>query len=370
VSAVDDAPTSNEGAQKPPSSFRVRLAISLVCGLGLAWLLLRGGLPLVPPRSAFAQVKPAFVLAYLASFALVHWFRAARWRHLLRPLAAVSLRDVVAVAWVGFGAILLSPLRSGEVVRPLLLARRTRVRAWEATGTVGAERVIDGLLLSLILFSALRLATPLDPLPDRLGDLPIPVATVPGAANTALLVFFCAFVAMAVFYFARDFARRVVMATLGRVSGRLGLIVAGILSRVAEGLRFLPDARHLVPFLLETAAFWAINAAGLWLLAQGTGLSDLTLAQAAVAMGCIGLGVLVPAGPGHFGAFQLSTYAALAMFFPETMLRGPGAAYVFVLYAAQVGLHVLGLAVGLWLLRDAPKEDLQSTSPELRESLR
>ncbi len=206
----------------------------------------------------------------------------------------------------------------------------------------------------MILFVALRLATPLDPLPDRIADLPVPVAAVPHAANGALFLFFSAFVAMAVFFFARDFARRATARVLGLVSRRLGERVADIVDRVAEGIRFLPSPRHLAPFLLETAAYWAVNAAGVWVLAWGSGLSGITPAEACVAMGCIGIGILVPSGPGYFGAFQLSTYMALAMYFPEEALRGPGAAFVFVLYAAQVGCHLVGLAVGLWFLRRAP----------------
>jgi hypothetical protein len=68
---------------------------------------------------------------------------------------------------------------------------------------------------------------------------------------------------------------------------------------------------------------------------------------------CIGIGILVPAGPGFFGAFQLSTYMALAMFFPEEALRGPGAAFVFLLYACQVGFHLVAAAIGLVLDQDA-----------------
>ena len=94
-----------------------------------------------------------------------------------------------------------------------------------------------------------------------------------------------------------------------------------------------------------------INIAGMWLLAIGTGLDGMTLSEAAVTQGCIGIGILVPAGPGFFGAFQLSTYMALAMFFPEDTLRGPGAAFVFLLYTTQLVLFLLAAAFGFFLDR-------------------
>ncbi len=347
--------TSAEPEQLPtgPSKRRwlEKLGLSLFFGAALAWIALRGGLPLVPPTEAFSTVRPWTVFAYILSLTLVHWLRAARWRHLLRPVGDVALRDVVAVAWVGFGAILLSPLRSGEIVRPYLITRHGSVKLWEATGTVGAERVIDGLVVSGVLFAALRMATPLDPLPDHIGDLPVPVAAVPAAATGALILFVSAFAAMALFFFARDFARRLTRRIVGLVSIRLADAFAGIVERVAEGMRFLPSPKHLAPFLFETAAYWIINASGVWLLAWGSGLEATTLAEACVTMACIGIGILVPSGPGYFGAFQLSAYAALAMYIPEASLRANGAAFVFLLYVTQVGFHVLAMLAGLGMLR-------------------
>lgn len=327
----------------------VKLLLSLVLGGGLVWVLSRGGLPLLPKQSAFAALHGWTIPAYVVSLAALHYFRAIRWRYLLRPVGQVSNRSVLAVSWVAFAAILLSPFRSGEIVRPYMITRRGSVRLWEATGTIGAERVIDGLVLSIFLFVSLQLSTPLDPLPDHVGELPVPAAAVPRAAYMALGLFFCAFAAMALFFFARDFARRVTLAAAHVISRPVALRLAGIVERVADGLRFLPSIRLLGPFLFETMLYWGINVAGVWLLAWGSGLTDMTLAQAAVTVGCIGIGILVPAGPGFFGAFQLSTYMALAMFFPEEMLRGPGAAFVFLLYACQVGWHLVAAGIGLAL---------------------
>jgi uncharacterized protein (TIRG00374 family) len=326
-----------------------KLALSLLLGVGIAWVLSRGGLPLLPPRSAFATLKVWTVPAYVGSLAVIHAFRAMRWRHLLRPVGQVSNRSILAVSWIAFAAILISPFRSGEIVRPYMITRRGSVRLWEAAGTIGAERVIDGLVLSLLLFVSLQLSTPLDPLPDHVGDLPVPAAAVPKAAYMALGLFFCAFALMALFFFARDFARRMTHAAAFVISRRIADRLAGIVERIADGLRFLPSARHAGPFVLETMVYWGINVAGVWLLAWGTGLTGMTFAEAAVTVGCIGIGILVPAGPGFFGAFQLSTYMALAMFFPEEALRGPGAAFVFLLYACQVGFHLVAAAMGLVL---------------------
>jgi hypothetical protein len=335
------------GASQTLARHGVKLGVSLLLGGGIAWVLSRGGLPLVPPASTFAQLKPWTVVVYVASLAVVHGLRAVRWRHLLRPVGGASLRSVLAVSWIAFGAILLSPLRSGEIVRPYLITKRSKVRLWEATGTVGAERVVDGLVLSLMLFAGLMLATPRSPLPDHVGSLPVPAAAVPRAAYGALALFACAFALMGVFFFARSFARRVTFAIIGPISRDLAERLARIVEGVADGLRFLPSFGHAAPFLAETLLYWAVNAAGVQLLGWGCGLTGMTLPQAAVTVGCLGVGILLPAGPGYFGAFQLSVYMALAMYFPDDLLVGPCAAFVFLLYATQVGFHVLAMLVGL-----------------------
>jgi hypothetical protein len=168
---------------------------------------------------------------------------------------------------------------------------------------------------------------------------------------------------MGTFFFARDFARRATFAVVGLVSRGLAARLSGIVERVADGLRFFPSPRHLAPFLAETLVYWAVNAFGIQLLAWGSGLTEISLAQAVVTMGCLGMGILVPSGPGYFGAFQLSTYMALAMYFPEASLVGPGAAFVFFLYVTQIGFHIFAMLVGLALDHARERGETPAAAP-------
>ena len=122
-----------------------KLAVSLLIGAGFVWLLQVGALPLVPGPEAFRKLRWWTVPSYVLLWTVVHALRAGRWYWLLAPVQRVSLRTLLPVAFVGFGAILLLPLRTGEVVRPVLIHRQSRVSGWAATGTIAAERIIDGL---------------------------------------------------------------------------------------------------------------------------------------------------------------------------------------------------------------------------------
>lgn len=341
------------------TAFVRRHAAKLIASVVIAfafWLILRGGgLPVVPTAETFARVRWWTIPAYALTVALWSSIRALRTRHLLRPVGPVSSRQVLAVSWIGFLAIFVLPFRIGEVVRPALFHQKGSVSFATATGACGAERIIDGLFLMTLLGVALPLGGPLDPLPDHIGKLPIPVVAVPAAAYSMLLVFVGAFAAMALFYWRRELARRLTSKVLGLVSKRLATFFSGQVEKLSEGFRFLPSLRHLLPYLGETVAYWAIAAAGMWLLAWGCGVEGMTYARACAFLGVLGLGIIVPGAPGYFGAFQGAIYAGLALYFVEPVVLGPGSAFVFLLYVVQLAMMFVHALVGGLIDRDVAR---------------
>jgi hypothetical protein len=317
-----------------------------------------GALPVLPEAAAFAHTRWWTVSLYAGIWVGMQLLRAARWQLLLAPVARIPLRRVVAVGLVGYGAMAVLPFRMGEAVRPALIRRGGAISLLAASGTVVAERVIDGLVLSLGMVLGLLLSHPLSPLPDRIGELPVQTAVVPGAAYSAAGLFGGLFVAMVLLYWRRGWAQRLA----GRVGGarqtKLAAWIAGAIERLADGLRFLPRLRFSGPFLLLTLLYWLTWAASAWLLLWGTGVKAPALVHALVVMGVVALGVIVPNAPGFFGAFQLSAYAALAMFFPLAEITGAGAAFVFLLYVVQIGGLILLGALALLADHVSPREVL------------
>jgi uncharacterized protein (TIRG00374 family) len=350
-------PSGGEGREPAPLANRRRLAWQLALGLLIAgffvWLMRAGAMPLIPQAAAFADMRWWTAGAYFLGWSVVHVIRAARWQLLLAPIAPVSTRRVFAASFVGFLAILLLPLRAGEVVRPVMIREQGRLSAWAAAGTLGAERIVDGLVLSSILFAALSLSPRLDPLPERLGDLPISVAIIPRAGYAALLLFSVAFLVMLAFHRWRQAARRIVDVLIGSFSPRLAAWISGRVESVADGLRFLSLWRQSVPFVLSTLAYWLINVGCTWLLAWGVGFEGFSYGRACVVTGVLALGILMPNAPGFFGAYQFSLYAGLAVFYPRDAVLERGAAFVFTMYVLQALITVVFAGWGLWLARDA-----------------
>lgn len=378
TASVNSAQSRNvEVVEAPPAAphggwlkrHRIKLAASLLVGAGFAWLMHAGALPLLPSSQALARVRWWTVVGYVALWCCVHVVRGARWTWLLTPVHRVPMRRILAVSWIGFAGIVLLPFRAGEMVRPVLIRKKGHLSGWAATGTIGAERVIDGLCLSVMLFVGLTVSRPLDPLPTHIGNLPVPASIVPAAAYAALGLFAAAFSLMGLFYWRRALARRWTERAVGLVSRPLGTWLADRVDQVADGLRFLPRLRFSVPFIAATAFYWLLNAAASWLLAWGCGFHDITFAEACVSIGVLALGILVPNAPGFFGAFQIALYAGFAMYFPPSQVVGAGAAFVFIIYLAQLGITFTAGAASMLIERTGLREALEPEMLELEPGL-
>ena len=88
------------------------------------------------------------LLLVLPMLALSYVFRIQRWKILLRPVSGVSFREASAPLLTGFMVNSLLPGRVGEILRALLLSRKTDVPRAASFATVVVARLFDGLVLS------------------------------------------------------------------------------------------------------------------------------------------------------------------------------------------------------------------------------
>jgi uncharacterized membrane protein YbhN (UPF0104 family) len=332
-----------------------KLVASLLITAGVLYVVHSGGLKLIPDRGDFGAVRWWMALAFYPPLMLAStWFRSVRWRFLLRQIIEVPKLRLLAVSCAGYLAILLLPFRLGELARPYLLRSKPPeppiLTMTAATASVVAERVIDGLFLSIVLAIALVAVPTLHPLPDKVVGLPITVAHVRMLGFAMLGLFTIAFATIAVFYVARGWAVRTTERVIGIVSPTLATALAGFAARLADGLHVFSRGRDFAGFVLETALYWLLNALATWVLAIACGVvhangAPITFGEALTLMGMLGCTVLIPGPPGLLGVFQAGLYAAMTMYFPTAIVTGPGSAFVFLMYAIQVALAIL---VGLW----------------------
>jgi glycosyltransferase 2 family protein len=320
-----------------------KLAISIVIGAIFAWLVARGGVPLIPRAEHFDGVRWWAVVAYVPLLALTHFLRASRWRFLMEPIKPLSLREVVALNWIGFFAIFALPLRIGELVRPALTKLRHGIPVSVGLGTVAVERVVDGLMTSGCVAWAL-FVLPRRPPADAL------TRSLPFYGYAALALFGGAFIALALFLWQRRLAVRMTEKGVGWVSPKLGAFVAEKVGGVADGIRSLGSPRLGAAFALESGAYWLTNAVGMWLLGWACGI-PMTLAHAVGVMGILAIGILLPTGPGLFGNFQLAISAALKIYFADAVVGSAGAVYIFLLYGIQAVFIIVAGMIPLYAMQ-------------------
>ena len=327
----------------------VRAGVASVLLVGVfVWLLSSGGFPLVPSAAELAKLEPWGFAACAALMLLNMLTRFARCHFLIAPLAKVPFRRVMSINAIGMAAITFLPLRLGEVVRPAMLREKGHLSAWAVMGTVGAERIIDGVVFSGLLLLGLGLATPQSPLPDHVGELPVPVWVIPRSAMIASLVFVVAFLVMCAFYWFRAPARRLTERLLGMISVPFGRRVADIVERLSDGLRFVTNWRYSVPYLLVTLVSVLCLAVAIEILAHAAGLPELTFTQSLVVLGVLALGFSAPNAPGFFGVVQLALYAGLATYIAPDKVARQGGVLVFVYYVTY--LVTVSLLAALALL--------------------
>jgi hypothetical protein len=273
--------------------------------------------------------------------------RAGRTWFLLAPIAHVPLGRVLVINGIAGALVTFLPFRLGELSRPVMLREKGKLSAGAVTGTVGAERILDGVMFSGLLLLGLALTQPHELGTEKVGGLPVSAALVPRAAQIASIIFSVAFAAMVVFYRWRAFARRLTERVLGIVSKGFAEKVAGLMERLSDGFKFLTNVRHAGPYVAVTVIAVLLHVWAMEVLAHAVGIPELTFMQSCVVVGVLALGFATPNAPGFFGAVQLALYAGLAVYIRPTKVVHEGAAMVFIFYVSYLGIVILGAAAGL-----------------------
>jgi glycosyltransferase 2 family protein len=269
---------------------------------------------------------------YLALLAATHFFRAWRWNNLLRPIGVdLAPGRLLTISSVGFMAILALPARLGEFVRPALVRKRGEVSASAVLGTVAVERIVDGLVVSVLVFVCSFAKRG----PDA-PDWMMPVA------YTSLGIFVAAmvFLAFALRNPKRTCRIAVSMTGVRWIAPRLAGKIEEKLEQMISGFLVLRDRRNLAIFVVWSAMYWLCNGLSMWILARGMRL-ELPVVGAFATMGIVAVGITLPNSPGLVGQYHWFTMLGLSLYLaPEVAKGSAGLAYAILLHGIQVVWYV------------------------------
>jgi glycosyltransferase 2 family protein len=285
--------------------------------------------------AAVRALSPSAIGIYLLILAVTHLFRASRWEYLLRPLgASLPFRRLLLISSVGFMAILALPVRLGEFVRPYFVARERQVRMSALVGAVAVERIVDGLLISILFFCAYLASA---------GALFTRELRV--AAWLSLGGFFAltAFLVLAQIWTDRTIAFALRVTLLSWLAPERAHSIGDKLRSLISGFRPLADRRNFSIFLLQSVVYWAANGFGMWILARQMHL-PISLGAAYVTMAFTGVVLSLPNSPGLVGQFHAAIKLALCAYLPAAVVNSSGMAYAIVLHGLQTLWYI---AIGM-----------------------
>jgi uncharacterized protein (TIRG00374 family) len=320
----------------------VKLAINLALSLAVLALCLWLVWPDAHARAELEQTLRALsfatfwptLAATIGLLAATHFFRAWRWNNLLRPMG-VSLPPgkLLAISSVGFMAILALPARLGELVRPALLRKKGKVSASAVLGTVAVERIVDGLVVSFLVFGCC--------LAIHLGRPATEKAWMMPMAYISLAVFLSA---MTFLGFALRWPRlttrfAVKVTLLDRLAPRAAAAIEAKLHDLIRGFLVLKDGSNLAMFGFWSILYWIANGLSVWALANGMGL-ELSVVGAFATMGIVAVGISLPNSPGLVGQFHYLTLLGLSLYVGSDVAKTTGLAFAIVLHGLQVVWYV------------------------------
>ena len=260
----------------------------------------------------YLYVVPA-IAVYFGSL----WFRTIRWQYLMKHLTEVSVSRLYPVTIVGYMANNILPVRLGEVVRSYYLSTRERISTTSALGTVGVDRVFDGL--TLIFF--LLVIWPFLPLADILRNDAGEVLWVRVAGSAVVFAVFLGAIVVFVALAVRPGLTAITIRTLLIfVPGRFKGLIGGLAETFIEGLGSLGSAKKLFVIFILSLPVWIMECLMYYLITLSFDQFDVSFAMAMVVTATSNLVGALPAAPGNVGTFEWAIKITLVAFGynPET----------------------------------------------------
>ena len=279
---------------------------------------------------ALKQANPWWVLAALASISVNGVAKSQRWRTLFPPAQPPPSRsETFGILMAGQVVNFVLPLRSGDIFRAYFAGRDRGASTASVFGTIGAEKLVDVILVGL----AAALVLPLVVLPSWVSADGSQVGFVSLVATTGWLG-----LVLALPLINRILARWGKRSTL---SARL----SGIVQRLLDGLTALREWRRLPVLLLWTAAVWGTAISTNLLPFRALDLPPSLLNAVLVLIFIYG-GVSIPVTPGQLGVFEGMTVLALSLVGVD-----PAIALAYALLLHGLVLLLPAGFGGMWLYR-------------------
>jgi uncharacterized membrane protein YbhN (UPF0104 family) len=300
------------------------LLVALLVGLSSWWVFRQADVEQMMDHIASVSAVPLILAGFVVLAS--HVVRAFRWRMLLpSENADIGLWPLFSAVMIGYAWNTIVP-RSGEVIRPFILARRGDIDLSVSLTSVIVERILDVLTLIVGVLAVGVVSR------DVLTSL------IPSATMTSITVTLATPLAF--------FALAFILALYTPLGSRVAFI-----GKAIRSIRSLTGVMRWTSIGLSTIVLWLLYAVPLLFIAQALAIPHpASIAQAFLLLVVVSIGVTVAPTPGAIGIYHAFCSTALSVLFGCTPTQGM--AYAMVAWLVNYGLAVvLGGACFMWELR-------------------
>jgi uncharacterized protein (TIRG00374 family) len=300
------------------------LVLSLsVSGIAVFWLVQK--VSLQEAAQAMQQVNYFWWMSSALIYLVGFFPRGVRWRLMLSAVKKVSFFDSTRIVVLGYAANNLLPFRLGEVVRAYVMGNKNNISRITCIGSIGAERVIDGIVIvSLLGISMISLTVS--------GDQAEVLKKIFLTCGAVFLSAICLLVLVLIN------AEKI----LKRGENIFGNTGVAILEKLIHSLSFFRTRKILINILILSIFIWLIEGAMFVLILWDMGFKN-PLTTGYFCLGIINLGILLPSAPGYVGVYQAAAvFAFLAIGYGESA----GLSYGLLVHIAQyVPITIIGIII-------------------------
>lgn len=322
--------------------FVAGILISIIC----SWLFARkiewSQLSVALKDAEYVYIIPTIILIFVG-----HYFRAVRWSALIAPIKRVSVLNLFSATMIGFMANSVLPARIGEIIRPVMIAKKEKIKVTASFATVVMERIFD--VLSIIVFASLLLFfLPAETLQDKsVSVINHAEATEvvkakyvnekPGATSSAvnnqgskteasniikqlrkwsIVMAFLGILAITSLFLLSLYPKKA-----GAVFEKLLFFfphhlkdkLVNLLHSFISGLQVFDNKKQLIWIGVLSLVIWFFNASPIYVLCYAFDIK-LSFAGACFVMVCLALAVALPQAPGFIGVFHIAIQKTLDIF--------------------------------------------------------
>ncbi len=281
------------------------------------------GVELKEVWSELENKRYGLILPVAGVFILTQVIRSIRWGVILSPIKKIDQKTLFPITSIGFMAIIVVPMRVGEIVRPYLINVKNSVPFGSGIATILIERSMDLLmLLGFLLFILSRIS-----LPDWIAR--------GGWALLAIIIFEFLFIILFMIFPER--IKKVISPITKRFPRKIAKGFEAFIENVVSGFRVISSIKKFAQIFFLSFIVWVLSAFAVYLLFSFHN-TRLGIMAAITVTTITALGVSLPAAPGLIGNFQFACMFALSLW---GIAKNEAFTFAMVYYFVGVGINIL-----------------------------